>query len=410
MKTLAPFDYRSVRADFPILSTEVRGKPLTYLDNAATSQKPAPVIEALERYYRTGNANIHRGLHYLSEQATDAYESARHKVADFLGAEDADEVIFVRGATEGINLVAHGFIETVLEAGDEIVLTHMEHHANIVPWQIAAEKTGATIRVVPVRDDGVLDTQAYEDLLSERTKIVAVTHISNSLGTINPVKELVAKAHVRNIPVLVDGAQSAPHMPVNLSDLGCDFFVFSGHKVFGPTGIGVIWGKREWLEQFPPYESGGDMIEKVDFAGTTYKGIPGKFEAGTPHIAGVLGLSAAIDYLSAMDREAALAHEGALLEAAMQELTSMEGMRIYGTAPDKASIISFLIDEIHPHDIGTFLDADGVAIRAGHHCNQPLLKRFGVPATARASFAYYNDFDDVSRFVEALKKMRKFFT
>ncbi len=398
-----------MRADFPILATGVRGKPLTYLDNAATGQKPNAVIEAVERYYRAENSNIHRGVHYLSEKATDAYEAARASVARFIGAADSDEIIFVRGTTEGINLVAHGFTESVLRPGDEILITHMEHHANIVPWQIAAEKTGAVLKVAPVDDRGVLDLEAFEALLSEKTKLVSIVHISNALGTINPVKTIIEKAHALGVPVLVDGAQSAPHAPIDVAELDCDFFIFSGHKVFGPTGIGVLWGKRKWLEQFPPYQSGGDMIEKVDFEGTTYKGIPGKFEAGTPHIAGVIGLAAAIDYLNGMDRVGALRHETELLQAATEQLSAIDGVRFIGTAPEKASVLSFLINDIHPHDIGTFLDADGVAIRAGHHCAQPLLKRFGVPATARASFAFYNDFEDVHRFVNAVQKMQKFF-
>ena len=403
------FDYKAIRADFPILASEVRGKPLTYLDNAATAQKPQHVIDALNRYYAVQNSNIHRGVHYLSEQATDAYEATRGKVADFIGIDDADEIIFTRGTTESINLVAHGFVESVLKPGDEILISHMEHHANIVPWQIACEKTGAVLKVVAVDDDGVLDMESFEQLLSEKTKLVSIVHCSNALGSINPVKEIVAKAHAQGVPVLIDGAQSTPHAPVNVAEIGCDFFVFSGHKVFGPTGIGVLWGKRAWLDQFPPYQSGGDMIEKVDFSGTTYKGIPGKFEAGTPHIAGVIGLSAAIDYLDGIDRAGALEHEQALLVAATEQLLAIDGLRIIGTAAEKASVISFLIGDIHPHDIGTFLDADGVAIRAGHHCTQPLLKRFGVPATARASFAFYNDFDDVDRLVNAVAKLNKFF-
>jgi cysteine desulfurase/selenocysteine lyase len=403
------FDYRRVRADFPILATEVRGKPLTYLDSAATSQKPQAVIDAVQRYYQFENSNIHRGVHYLSEQATDAYEATRAKAARFIGAADQDEVIFTRGTTEGINLIAHGFTESVLQAGDEILITHMEHHANIVPWQIAAQQTGAILKVAPVDDRGVLDMEAFEALLSEKTKLVSVVHVSNALGTINPVKNIIAMSHARGVPVLVDGAQSIPHMPVSVAELDCDFFVLSGHKICGPTGIGLLWGKREWLEKLPPYQSGGDMIEKVDFEGTIYKGIPGKFEAGTPHISGVIGLSAAIDYLNGIDRAAALQHELALLASATEQLSAIDGLRIIGTAPEKASVISFLIDEIHPHDIGTFLDAGGVAIRAGHHCTQPLLKRFGVPATARASFAFYNDFDDVERLVSALTKMKQFF-
>lgn len=409
MSDSSTFDYRRVRADFPILATEVRGKPLTYLDSAATSQKPQAVIDAVQRYYQFENSNIHRGVHYLSEQATDAYEATRAKAAEFIGVADQDEVIFTRGTTEGINLIAHGFTESVLQAGDEILITHMEHHANIVPWQIAAQQTGAILKVAPVDDRGVLDMEAFEALLSEKTKLVSVVHVSNALGTINPVKNIIAMSHARGVPVLVDGAQSIPHMPVSVAELDCDFFVLSGHKICGPTGIGLLWGKRKWLEKLPPYQSGGDMIEKVDFEGTTYKGIPGKFEAGTPHISGVIGLSAAIDYLNGIDRDAALQHELALLASATEQLSAIDGLRIIGTAPEKASVISFLIDEIHPHDIGTFLDAGGVAIRAGHHCTQPLLKRFGVPATARASFAFYNDFDDVERLVSALTKMKQFF-
>ena len=409
MSDSSTFDYRRVRADFPILATEVRGKPLTYLDSAATSQKPQVVIDAVQRYYQFENSNIHRGVHYLSEQATDAYEATRAKAAEFIGAADQDEVIFTRGTTEGINLIAHGFTESVLQAGDEILITHMEHHANIVPWQIAAQQTGAILKVAPVDDRGVLDMEAFEALLSEKTKLVSVVHVSNALGTINPVKNIIAMSHARGVPVLVDGAQSIPHMPVSVAELDCDFFVLSGHKICGPTGIGLLWGKREWLEKLPPYQSCGDMIEKVDFEGTIYKGIPGKFEAGTPHISGVIGLSAAIDYLNGIDRAAALQHELALLASATEQLSAIDGLRIIGTAPEKASVISFLIDEIHPHDIGTFLDAGGVAIRAGHHCTQPLLKRFGVPATARASFAFYNDFDDVERLVSALTKMKQFF-
>ena len=410
MNDALTFDYRRVRTDFPILATEVRGKPLTYLDSAATVQKPLAVIETIERYYSAENSNIHRGVHYLSEKATDAYEATRVKAAAFIGATDPDEVIFTSGTTEGINLIAHGFTESILQAGDEILITHMEHHANIVPWQIAAQKTGAVLKVVPVDDNGELDLEAYTALLSEKTKLVSVVHVSNSLGTINPVKTMIEQAHILNVPVLVDGAQSTPHMPVNVADLGCDFFVFSGHKVCGPTGIGVLWGKREWLEQLPPYQSGGDMIEKVDFDGTTYKGIPGKFEAGTPHIAGVIGLGAAFDYLNGLDRAGALQHELELLHAATEQLTAIDGLRIIGTAPKKASVISFLIDDIHAHDIGTFLDAGGIAIRAGHHCTQPLLKRFGLAATARASFAFYNDFEDVERLVAALNKMKQFFS
>lgn len=409
MPVSTTFDFKAVRRDFPILATEVRGKPLTYLDNAASSQKPSEVIDAITRYYSLENSNIHRGVHYLSEKATDAYERARALIAKFIGVDDQDEIIFVRGATEGINLVAHGFVETVLSEGDEILITHMEHHANIVPWQIACEKTGAVLKVAPVTDEGEIDLDAFNALLSERTKLVSMIHISNALGTINPVKAMIEMAHRAGALVLLDGAQSVPHMSVDLADLDCDFFVFSGHKILGPTGIGVLWGRRQLLDSFPPYESGGDMIEKVDFEGTTYKGIPGKFEAGTPHIAGVIGLAAAVKYLQSMDREGALQHENALLAAATDGLAEVDGLRLIGTVAQKASVISFVIRDVHPHDIGTFLDADGVAIRAGHHCTMPLLKRLGLPATARASFAFYNDFDDVERLVQAVRKLQKFF-
>lgn len=403
------FDYSKIRSDFPILSSEVGGKPLTYLDSAATAQKPLMVIDAIRNYYAMENSNIHRGVHYLSERATDAYEQTRSKVAAFIGAEDSAEVIFTRGATESINLVAHGFVETVLQPGDEILITHMEHHANIVPWQRAAEKTGAIIKVVPVLPDGTLDLSSLPDLFSERTKLFAFVHTSNALGTINPVEKMVSLAKARGIPVLLDASQCVPHESVDVTTFDCDFFVFSGHKLFGPTGIGILWGKREWLERLPPYQSGGDMIEAVDFAGTTYKGLPGKFEAGTPHIAGVIGLGAAIDYLGTIDRKAAVLHEKKLLEVATKGMLEIPNMRIIGQAVNKAAIISFLIGTIHPHDIGTFLNADGIAIRAGHHCTQPLLKYFEVPATARASFSFYNDFDDVDRLLAALGKLQRFF-
>lgn len=406
---LPEFDHESVRQDFPILKRTIGDKPLSYLDSAATAQKPQAVIDALNVYYSNENSNIHRGVHHLSEMATNAYESVRQKVASFIGANDIGEVVFTRGATESINLIAHGFVESVLNEGDEILITHMEHHANIVPWQIAAEKTGAVLKVVPVLEDGTLDVEAVKDLINEKTKLFAFVHTSNMLGTINPVEELIKIAKGHNVPVLLDGCQSVPHEAIDLKNLGCDFFVFSGHKLFGPTGVGILWAKREWLERFPPYQSGGDMIELVDFEGTTFKGLPGKFEAGTPHIAGVIGLGAAIDYLAQIDRVGAMHHEQKLLEAATQGLLEFPDAKIFGTAKNKAAILSFKMGDIHAHDIGTFLNADGVAIRAGHHCTQPLLKRFGVPATARASFSFYNNFDDVQRFIEALKKMQRFF-
>ena len=403
------FNLQSIRDDFPILSTLMNDKPLIYLDNAATSQKPSTVIEAVENFYKTGNSNIHRGVFRLSEQATARYEATRKEFAQFISAEKESEVVFVKGVTEAINLIAYGFSQSILKEGDEILISEMEHHANIVPWQIACEQTGAVLKVIPVLDDGSLDISAFEALLSEKTKLLSIVHISNALGTINPIKSMINKAHALGVPVLVDGAQSAPHMKVDVKDLDCDFYVFSGHKLFAPTGVGVLYGKEKWLEQLPPYQSGGDMIEKVDFGGTTFKGLPGKFEAGTPNIAGVIGLSEAIQYLQKLDREGAMAHEDALLIQATEGLAQIDGLRLIGTAKEKASIVSFVFDDIHAHDVGTFLDAGGIAIRTGHHCTMPLLKRFNVPATARASFAFYNNANDVDCLVESLKKMKSFF-
>ena len=403
------FNLQSIRDDFPILSTLMNDKPLVYLDNAATSQKPSTVIEAVENFYKTGNSNIHRGVFRLSEQATARYEATRKEFAQFISAEKESEVVFVKGVTEAINLIAYGFSQSILKKGDEILISEMEHHANIVPWQIACEQTGAVLKVIPVLDDGSLDISAFEALLSEKTKLLSIVHISNALGTINPIKSMINKAHALGVPVLVDGAQSAPHMKVDVKDLDCDFYVFSGHKLFAPTGVGVLYGKEKWLEQLPPYQSGGDMIEKVDFGGTTFKGLPGKFEAGTPNIAGVIGLSEAIHYLQKLDREGAMAHEEALLIQATEGLAQIDGLRLIGTAKEKASIVSFVFDDIHAHDVGTFLDAGGIAIRTGHHCTMPLLKYFNVPATARASFAFYNNANDVDCLVESLKKMKSFF-
>lgn len=403
------FNLQSIRDDFPILSTLMNDKPLIYLDNAATSQKPSTVIEAVENFYKTGNSNIHRGVFRLSEQATARYEATRKEFAQFISAEKESEVVFVKGVTEAINLIAYGFSQSILKEGDEILISEMEHHANIVPWQIACEQTGAVLKVIPVLDDGSFDISAFEALLSEKTKLLSIVHISNALGTINPIKSMIDKAHALGVPVLVDGAQSAPHMKVDVKDLDCDFYVFSGHKLFAPTGVGVLYGKEKWLEQLPPYQSGGDMIEKVDFGGTTFKGLPGKFEAGTPNIAGVIGLSEAIQYLQKLDREGAMAHEDALLIQATEGLAQIDGLRLIGTAKEKASIVSFVFDDIHAHDVGTFLDAGGIAIRTGHHCTMPLLKRFNVPATARASFAFYNNANDVDCLVESLKKMKSFF-
>lgn len=403
------FNVQSIRDEFPILSTLMNDKPLIYLDNAATSQKPLSVIQAVEDFYKTSNSNIHRGVFRLSEQATLQYEATRGLFAEFISAEKETEIVFVKGVTEAINLVSYGFAQSILKEGDEVLISEMEHHANIVPWQIACEQTGAVLKVIPVLDDGSLDLLAFESLLSEKTKLLSIVHISNSLGTINPIKSMIDKAHAIGVPVLVDGAQSAPHMEVDVRDLDCDFYVFSGHKLFAPTGVGVLYGKEKWLEKLPPYQSGGDMIEKVDFGGTTFKGIPGKFEAGTPNISGVIGLSKAIQYLQKLDRKEAMAHEDALLKQATEGLNEIDGLRLIGTAEAKASIVSFVFDAIHAHDVGTFLDAGGIAIRTGHHCTMPLLKRFNVPATARASFAFYNNLNDVDCLVESLKKMKSFF-
>ncbi len=403
------FNLKTVRSDFPILSSKMNGKPLTYLDNAATSQKPSVVIDTVQRFYTAENSNIHRGVFDLSEQATAAYESARTKMAEFLSANKPEEIIFCKGVTEGINLVAHGFSETFLQKGDEVLISGMEHHANIVPWQIACERTGAQLKVIPILDDGSLDFESFESLLSDKTRLVSIVHLSNALGTINPVKKIIDVAHAKNIPVLVDGAQSAPHMEIDVKALDCDFYLVSGHKLFAPTGVGVLYGKEAWLERLPPYQSGGDMIEKVDFEGTTYKGLPGKFEAGTPNISGVIGLSSALDYLKALDRKGALENEDALLKKATEALSDIEGIRIIGTAAQKASVLSFVMESVHAHDVGTFLDAGGIAIRTGHHCTMPLMKRFNVPATARASFAFYNDFNDLDLFVDSIKKMKQFF-
>ena len=403
------FNVQSIRDDFPILSTLMNDKPLIYLDNAATSQKPLSVIDAVEEFYKTRNSNIHRGVFRLSEQATSQYEATRGLFAEFISAEKETEIVFVKGVTEAINLISYGFAQSILEKGDEILISEMEHHANIVPWQIACKQTGAVLKIIPVLDDGSLDLLTFESLLSEKTKLLSIVHISNSLGTINPIKSMINKAHAMGVPVLVDGAQSAPHMEVDVKELDCDFYVFSGHKLFAPTGVGVLYGKEKWLEKLPPYQSGGDMIEKVDFDGTTFKGIPGKFEAGTPNISGVIGLSKAIEYLQKLDREKAMAHEDALLKQATEGLNEIDGLRLIGTAEAKASIVSFVFENIHAHDVGTFLDAGGIAIRTGHHCTMPLLKRFDVPATARASFAFYNNSNDVDCLVESLKKMKSFF-
>jgi len=402
-------DVATLRADFPLLAARVHGRPLVYLDSAATSQKPRAVIEAISRYYETSNANVHRGVYWLSERATAAYEGAREKARAFLNAREAREIIFVRGTTEGINLVASSFGRPALGPGDEVLISAMEHHSNIVPWQLICEERGATLRVVPMNRAGELLVDEVQRRLTERTKIVALVHVSNSLGTINPVREVVAQAHARGIPVLVDGAQAAPHMPVDVQALDCDFYTVSGHKMFGPTGIGLLYGKAARLEAMPPYQGGGDMIRSVTFAKTTFADLPAKFEAGTPHIAGAIGLGAAIDYLSLLDRGLVADHERDLLAYASARLQEVPGVRLIGTAALKASVISFVVAGVHAHDVGTIVDQEGVAIRTGHHCTQPVMDFFDVPATARASFAFYNTREDADALVAALAKVRQVF-
>ncbi len=402
-------DVESVRADFPILQQEVHGKPLVYLDSAATSQKPRGVIDAIARYYLDDNANVHRGVHLLSERATRAYEAAREKVQRFVNAAHAHEIVFVRGTTEAINLVAQTYGRTRVRAGDEIVITVMEHHSNIVPWQMLCEEKGAMLRVAPMDDDGTLRVDELERLIGPRTKLVALGHVSNALGTIHPVHRIIEMAHRKKVPVLLDGAQALPHLAINVQPLGCDFYAFSGHKLFGPTGIGVLYGRSELLEEMPPWQGGGDMISSVSFEKTTYNKLPYKFEAGTPDIAGAIGLGAAIDYVSDLDLDAIAAYEHDLLSYATDALRKVPGLRLIGTAEEKASVLSFLLGDVHPHDIGTVLDREGIAIRTGHHCAQPLMRRLGIAATARASFAFYNRREDVDALVAGLHKVREVF-
>lgn len=403
------FDIAKVRADFPILSREVHGLPLAYLDNAATTQKPQAVIDALSHYYACGNANIHRGVHQLSQIATDAHEEARKTIQRFLNAEDHREIIFVRGATEAINLVAQTYGRAHVGPGDEVLLSAMEHHSNIVPWQILCDEKGAKLRVAPINDAGELLLDKFEELLNSKTKLVAVTHVSNALGTVNPIARIVEMAHSKGIPVLVDGAQSVPHLSVDVRALGCDFYAFSGHKIYGPTGIGVLYGKRALLEAMPPYQGGGDMIRSVTFEKTIYNQLPYKFEAGTPNIAGAIGLGVAIDYLSGIGLEGALAHEQDLLAYGTKALEAIPGLRLIGTAKEKAGVLSFVMKDIHPHDIGTILDQQGVAVRTGHHCAQPLMQRFGIPATARASLAVYNTREDIDALTAGIYKLKEVF-
>ncbi len=403
------FDVQEVRKDFPLLSRRVRERPLVYLDNAATSQKPSSVIKALSDYYESYNANIHRGVHALSEQATEAYEGVRKKVQEFVGAQEAREIVFVRGTTEGINLVARSFVQPRLTKGDEILISGLEHHSNIVPWQMLCEQTGCTLKVIPLNDAGELVLEQYESLLTKKTRIVALGHVSNALGTVNPVKQMIAAAHQKGIPVLIDGAQAVPHMKVNVKDLDADFYAFSGHKMFGPTGIGVLVGKASLLEEMPPYQGGGDMIKSVSFEKTVYNDIPHKFEAGTPNIGGVIGLGAAVDYLASVDDASLQAYEHELLNYATEAVSGLGGIRIIGTAKKKAGVLSFVMENVHPHDVGTILDQEGVAVRTGHHCAQPVMERFGVPATVRASFALYNTREEVDALVKGLHKVKEVF-
>jgi cysteine desulfurase/selenocysteine lyase len=409
MKTAAAaYDVGAVRADFPILETRVHGRPLVYLDNAATTQKPRAVLDRLTEYYTRENANVHRGVHQLSERATEAYEGARSTIARFINA-DPREVIFTRGTTEAVNLVAASYGRTHVERGDEILLTAMEHHSNIVPWQLLAEAAGARIRVAPMTDAGELRMDEYERLITDRTRLVAVVHVSNALGTVNPVASIVRIAHARGVPVLVDGAQALAHTAVDVRALDCDFYAFSGHKAFGPTGIGVLYGKASLLDAMPPYQAGGDMISSVSFERTTFNVLPYKFEAGTPHIAGAIGLATALEYVAAVGLDRIQAHEHDLLEYGTALLERVPGLSITGTAPGKAAVLSFVMEGIHPHDVGTVLDRDGIAIRTGHHCCQPLMDRLGVPATARASLALYNTRAELEALAAGLEKVRKVF-
>jgi cysteine desulfurase / selenocysteine lyase len=404
------FDPELIRKDFPILEREVNGKPLVYFDNAATTQKPNVVIDSMRYYYTHENANIHRGLHFLSELATESYENARLKVKEFLNAMSASEIIFVRGATEGINLIANTFCRAgMFNDGDEIIISHMEHHANIVPWQMLCERNNLKLNVIPITDEGELDMDAFEMMISEKTKLVSVVHISNSLGTINPVKKIVQIAHSYKVPVLLDGAQAVAHQKVDVQELDCDFYVFSGHKLYGPTGIGVLYGKAELLNALPPFMGGGDMIRTVTFEKTTFEDIPNKFEAGTPNIVGGIGLAVAIKYLNSFCYSDITNHETNLLNYATEKLLAIDGLRIIGTAREKASVISFTIDGIHPYDIGTIIDTDGIAIRTGHHCTQPIMQRYNVPATARASFSIYNTIEEIDKLEQSLHKVIKMF-
>ena len=408
-RTAASFDVERIRKDFPILKRKVHGKPLVYLDNAATTQKPASVLDAIQSYYREENSNIHRGVHALSELATQHYEEARTKIQQFIHAARRQEIVFVRGTTEAINLVASSYGRDHVGRGDEVVVTALEHHSNIVPWQMLCESVGASLRVVPITNSGEVVLEDFRRLLSERVKMVAVAHVSNALGTVNPIREMVAEAHRFSIPVLVDGAQAIAHLPVDVQDLECDFYAFSGHKMYGPTGIGVLYGKERMLETMRPYQGGGDMIKSVTWEKTTYNDLPYKFEAGTPNIAGTIGFGAAVDYLGHLDHGALDAHERLILYEATEMLQNVPGVRIIGTAREKSGVLSFVVEGVHPHDVGTILDREGIAVRTGHHCAQPVMDRFGIPATARASFALYNTQHEVEQLGKALRKVQEVF-
>ena len=405
----SPFDVRAVRREFPILQRLVHGKPLAYLDNGASAQRPNAVIDAVDDYERRHHANIHRGVHTLSQEATALYEAARDRLVRFINARSRHEVVFVRGTTEAINLVAQSYARPLLKAGDEVLITHLEHHANIVPWQIVCEQTGATLKVAPMDASGEVHVESVEALLGPRTRLFACAHVSNALGTVLPVRRLIAAAKARGIATLIDGAQAVPHTAVDVQELGCDFYAFSGHKLFAPTGIGVLYGREALLERMPPWQGGGDMILTVSFEKTTYNALPYKFEAGTPNISGAIGLGAAVDFLQGLDLQAAHAHEHALLEYATRALSGLDYLRIIGTASAKASLISFTVAGAHPHDLGTILDQDGIAVRTGHHCAMPVMEFFKVPATARASFAFYNTFEEIDRLAAAIGRARAIF-
>jgi cysteine desulfurase / selenocysteine lyase len=403
------FDVQALRRHFPVLARMVHGKPLAYLDNGASAQRPNAVIDAVNDYERHHHANIHRGVHTLSQEATALYEGARDRVVQFINARSRHEIIFVRGTTEAINLVAQSYLRPVLKPGEEILITHLEHHANIVPWQMLCEQTGARLVVAPIDARGEVHEEAVVERMSGRTRLLACAHVSNALGTVLPIRRLIAAARARGIATLIDGAQAVPHMPIDVQDLGCDFYAFSGHKMYAPTGVGVLYGREQLLERMPPWQGGGEMILAVTFAKTTYNGLPNKFEAGTPNISGVIGLGEAVNFLQGLDRRAAHDHEAALLEHATAALSVVPGLRIVGTATDKASLVSFAVAGVHPHDLGTILDEDGIAVRTGHHCAMPVMDFFGLPATARASFAFYNTFEEIDRLAAGVERARRIF-